>query len=560
MREPGSCVVLADFNPANLAACLRASGEVPQLSVRGQMMTGLAGALEGSRDEIESADVAVVWTEPGRISAEFAAGLAGGVPDSTRAIDEVDEFARQIETLASRIPTVLVASWALRPSHRGFGMAALEHATGMSALLLRMNLRLIEQLASLRNVHVLDSSRWMIAGGPQAFNPRLWFMAKIPFSTPVFQAAAQDLKAALRGIAGEARRLIVLDLDNTLWGGLVGEAGWEALRLGGHDPAGEAFVDFQHTLKALSRRGTLLAIVSKNDEAPAMEALQRHPEMVLRPQDFAAIRINWRDKAANVLDILTTLNLGAGSAVFIDDHPVERARVHEALPDVLVPDWPENPLLYASALSALNCFDAPGLTGEDRARTSLYRAEHERAQDRPRVGSTDEWLDSLELCVRIGELSSASSPRVAQLLNKTNQMNLSTRRLSEAAFVEWGAQSNRRVWTFRLSDRFGDAGLIGLLSLQMDDQEARVVDFVVSCRVIGRRVEETMLHHAIDFARSAGATRVLAQFQPTERNGPCRQFLERSGLSNGDGGTFWWDASRPYPRPSHVRIEHEVYA
>src|SRR5207249_4608997 len=188
----------------------------------------------------------------------------------------------------------------------------------------------------------------------------------------VLQEAARDIKGAVQAIRGESRKLLVLDLDDTLWGGSVGEIGWQNIKLGGHDAVGEAYVDFQRVLKSLLNRGNLLAIVSKNQESVALAALENHPEMVLRPGDFAGWRINWRDKAENIVELVSELNVGLQSVVFIDDNPAERALVAEALPEVLVPQWPESPLLYSAALHDLRCFDRPCLTDEDLTRSQMY--------------------------------------------------------------------------------------------------------------------------------------------------------------------------------------------
>ena len=557
MSEAVCCHIFSDFNAANLVAYLGADAASPMLRPEAHVVATLAAAaLMGS--SIRSEDVAVVWMQPHRVSDTMAEALEGRTADVARALAHVDEFALGVRALAGRVSSVLVPSWVLPANHRGFGLGALRPESGVKNLLLQMKLRVAEQLADVRNVHLLDADSWMLSAGKTAFNPRLWYMAKIPFANSVFQAAASDIKSALRGIAGEARKLIVLDLDETLWSGLVGEAGWQSLRLGGHDAIGEAYVDFQRLLKALSNRGILLAIASKNDEHVALEALQRHPEMVLRVEDFVARRINWRDKAQNIADMLSELNLGAHSAVFIDDHPVERARVREALPAVLVPEWPTTPLLYPGALLALDCFDAPAVTEEDRVRSQSYGTERERTGTLEAVGSVDDWVRTLDLHVRVAELSETNCPRAAQLLNKTNQMNLSTRRMSEAAFRAWAAHDDAEVWTFRVSDRFGDAGLTGLLSVQREDDTVRIVDFVVSCRVLGRRVEETMLHHAVQYGRAAGLKKVVAIYEPTARNRPCREFLDRCGFTNGDGRAFSWDLSRPYGPPAHVHIDQQT--
>jgi FkbH-like protein len=338
-----------------------------------------------------------------------------------------------------------------------------------------------------------------------------------------------------------------------LWGGIVGDVGMEGLRLGGHDSVGEAFVDFQRAIKQLKRRGVVLALVSKNTESVALEAIRSHQAMVLREDDFVGWRINWQDKARNVADLVAQLNLGLSAAVFIDDNPVERARVREALPDVLVPEWPEDKLLYASTLRALRCFDAPSLSREDAERTQLYAAERERDTLKTQLGSLDDWLHSLDMQVQVNRMDRTNIARTAQLLNKTNQMNLSTRRLTEAELDAWAAKPEHEVLTIAVSDRFGDAGLTGIVSVDHGSGVARIVDFVLSCRVMGRKVEETLLHLAIEAAKRRGSRRLEAHYLETKKNKPCLEFWERSGCDQQER-VFSWDTSKPYACPSAIQL------
>jgi FkbH-like protein len=341
----------------------------------------------------------------------------------------------------------------------------------------------------------------------------------------------------------------------------VGEVGWPDLKLGGHDAEGESFAEFQRRLKALGRRGVLLAIASKNDEAVALEAIDRHPGMILKAGDFSARRINWEDKAQNIADIADELSLGLGSVVFIDDSPVERSRVRAALPEVYVPDWPEDKLLYASALLELRCLDVPHLGEEDRARVALYAAERQRKQALTRSASHEEWLESLATRVRFSTLDGLNLPRAVELLNKTNQFNLRTRRLTAAELRAWAGTPGREMWVVHVSDRFGDAGLVGILGLEWGGATATLVDCVLSCRVMGRQVEEAMVWAAIERAREGGARRLVAPFFPTPKNGPCFNFFMKSGLEYaGDGHGFFWEAERAYPRPRAVSIEGEGLA
>jgi FkbH-like protein len=326
------------------------------------------------------------------------------------------------------------------------------------------------------------------------------------------------------------------------------------LRLGGHDPNGEAFVEFQQQLLALTKRGVALAVVSKNEETVALEAMRRHPEMVLRPEMLAAFRINWQDKAQNIVEIANELNLGLQSIVFLDDNPVERARVREALPEVYVPDWPADPTSYPVALASLNCLDAAHLSSEDLARNAMYATERERRSLRTRVSSMEEWLAALDLVVRFEPFGKPNAARIVQLLNKTNQMNLKTRRLSEAELAEWAAHPAREVWGVHVSDRFGDAGLTGILSLGREADEAHVEDYVLSCRVMGRRVEETMVWAAKRRAAALGAKWLVVKPIATPKNKPCCDFFARTDLLR-DGNHYRHPVGGDDPAPAKVTIQ-----
>jgi FkbH-like protein len=494
----------------------------------------------------EHADFALVWTRPEAIPS-FREQLLGKTVPLADVLAEVDDFAARIRAAASSVKQLFVASWVLPAFERGLGMIDLREG-GLALTLLRMNLRLVEALAGAPKVFVLDAGRWVAAAAHSATSSKLWFLGKVSFSADVFAEAAKDLRAALRGLRGAAKKLVVLDLDDTLWGGIVGDLGWEHLVLGGHDALGESYVDFQRHLLALSRRGVLLAVVSKNEESVALEAIARHPAMVIKADDLAAYKINWRDKAANIAELVSELNLGLQSVVFLDDNPVERARVREALPEVFVPEWPDDKLLYTQALSDLRCFDVPSVSREDLERTRMYAAERGREALKKSVGSLDDWLLSLGTKVSFARLDASNITRTVQLLNKTNQMNLSTRRLGEAELGAWAAAPGHELWAVSVADKLGDAGLTGILGLALEGDALRVVDYVLSCRVMGRRVEETMLCAAVSRARSLGARVVLAAYLPTPKNKPCLGLFQGSGFTLDEASkVFSWPTERAYP-------------
>ncbi|MEE4186551.1 MAG: HAD-IIIC family phosphatase, partial [Gammaproteobacteria bacterium] len=486
--------------------------------------------------------------------AEFNKVLQSEPFETNTLLEETERYAAQVLAAAERCRCVMVPSWTRAPGKRGLGPIDLRPG-GVGHTLALMNNCLAERLHEHASVFVVDSSTWFTGQNNPELAAKFWYAAKVPYAADVFREAARQVKALLRAVAGRSRKLLVLDLDDTLWGGIVGDVGWENLRLGGHDPVGEAFQDFQRGVKALQNRGIVLAVVSKNDEAVALEAISKHPEMLIRPNDLAGWRINWQDKAQNIAELVHELNLGMDAAVFIDDNPAERGRVAEALPELLVPDWPSDKLLYRLELDSLDCFDPAAISAEDAQRSHSYAVERERRQSRAAV-SLEDWLASLQLSVKLEPLADANRQRAAQLLNKTNQMNLSTRRLTETQLQEWVDHGNGRAfWTVWVADRFGDSGLTGLVSTECGNDVCKIVDFVLSCRVFGRQVENVMAAVAVCEARRHSAGTVSATLLPTAKNRPTREFFaERSGIARAGEHEFVWDAATDYNTPDFIDV------
>ncbi|HET9372554.1 MAG TPA: HAD-IIIC family phosphatase, partial [Vicinamibacterales bacterium] len=359
-------LLISDFTIAGLAPYL-ASGDEPRIEASTAPFDQVVPVLldAGAGCWSPRPDAAFVWTRPQSIRA-FARAAGNDPVAIDDLLSDVDAFADAVIGAAGRAGSIFVASWTMPAYERGLGMLNFDPKVGLAYLIGRMNLRLAERFSGHRTIHLLDAARWQALAGSAGVNPKLWHLGKIAFGPEVLQHAAADLKAGLAATRGRTRKLVVVDLDETLWGGVVGDVGWQQLRLGGHDAFGEAYVAFQRALKRLTRRGIVLAIVSKNTEAIALEAIDQHPEMVLRRDDFVGWRINWQDKAANIAELAAEINLGLDSVVFIDDNPAERARVRGALPDVLVPEWPADKLLYEQALASLTCFDTLTVSDEDR--------------------------------------------------------------------------------------------------------------------------------------------------------------------------------------------------
>ena len=545
--------LITDFNSQNLAVLLQKS---PLAIVScAQSDYGQTQRLlldPGDSFWVQPLDAILLWTLPQAAVPGFQKILSFESFPLDALMREIDGFCALIKKIPAAVKTIFIPSWTMPGSERGLGPMNLKPDIGPANVLMRMNLRLAEQLAAEPRVILLDANSWLsLAGGA---NPKLWYLSKTPFANAVFQEAASDVIATLEGLRGRGKKVLIVDLDNTLWGGILGDEGWEQLRLGGHDGLGEAFVDFQKGLKRLTKRGVLLAIVSKNEESVALNAIRSHPEMVLKLEDFAAWKINWNDKAANIAELMSGLNLGMDSAVFLDDSAFERARVQEALPAVLVPELPTDPMLYPSFLARLKCFDNPFISHEDRARTSMYVADRQRTSLQSEFSSLDEWLQALELRVVAERLTSANLERAAQLFNKTNQMNLSTRRLTAAELLAWSGVEGNHLWTFRVADKFGDYGLCGISSLAQNGTRGQLLDFVLSCRVMGRGVEETMLSTVAQNARNLGCRELVAEHLPTPKNQPIEKWFSHCPQAQKTGATFRFSLEKDFEFPKHVAL------
>jgi len=548
--------LLADFNARNLAVLLEKNASTSGVKCT-QAPYGQALQLLLDRSGEfwnDPCDALVLWTLPHLVTPEFQKVLSCEEFSTANLMAEVDSFCASVRHIPDNVRAILLPSWVAPGAERGLGPLNLGNQMGIANVLMRMNLRLADQFEQDLRVVLLDSQSWLATSGSGAYSPKLWYMSKTPFQNTVFQEASKDILSTLDGVRGLNKKVLVLDLDNTVWGGIVGDVGWEKLRLGGHDPIGEAFVDFQKHLKRLANRGVLLAISSKNEEAAALEAIRRHPEMVLRLEDFAAWKIDWNDKAQNMVELMVSLNLGLDSAVFLDDSPVERARVREALPQVTVPDLPEDPMQYASFLGNLRYFDNPMVSREDRNRSGMYAADRQRTALKATVKSLQDWLQMLDLRVVVEPLRDSNLERAAQLFNKTNQMNLSTRRMMPAELFAWSSNDGHGLWTYRVMDKFGDYGLCGISSVAREGSRGRLVDFLLSCRVMGRGVEETMLIASARRARELGCTELYAEFSPTPKNQPCERWLQSQSLLAREKNVYRLSLQNGLEFPSHVKV------
>ena len=371
---------------------------------------------------------------------------------------------------------------------------------------------------------------------------RYWYAAKYPFATVMIPLYADNIMRILASQMGRSRRVLVLDLDNTMWGGIVGDDGIEGLVLGSGSPLGEAHAALQRMALALKQRGIILCVSSKNDEAIALDAFRNHPEMVLKEDDIVAFRVNWEDKAANIKAIADAIDLGLDCFVFLDDNPAERKRVRDALPSVAVPELPEDPSDWLMVVQAAGYFEQAAFSNEDRLRAGFYKANALRAAQMERIGNHDDYLRSLGMRLSIAPFDGAGRKRITQLISKSNQFNLTTRRYSETEIAALQSDPDAITVQARLEDIFGDNGMISTVICRRTEQRWDVDSWIMSCRVLGRRVEEAILQHLVAEARGMGISEIIGRFIPTARNELVRDHYSRLGFvqTAADSGETVW--------------------
>ena len=538
--------IISSFNHANFVSLLKNSSnfdwEVNEVNYNQVFQT-----LTNSNAKMwkQRSNVTLIWTTPESISSEFQKLQNKNEANSDIIKKDVDYFCSCIRSIKKYSDIVLVPNWILKQPNETSLAFAYSKGFGLEYNLSFMNYYLSEQLNKEKNLYILNSSKWLLnCGASSAYNSKLWYLTKTPFSNNFFKQVISDLSNLYGSIKGLSKKLLILDLDDTLWGGIVGEVGWKNLRIGGHDHLGEAFRDFQIQIKSLKNQGIILALASKNDEVTAIKAINNHPEMILSMEDFVTHRINWEDKAKNIIDIVNELNLGLQSVVFLDDSPFERARVQEALPEVLVPELPKDPTDYNTFLSKLRCFDKTHVTDEDKSRSNLYKSESKRIKLKQQLKSLSDWIKTLNLTIVIEDIKNENTPRAVQLFNKTNQMNLSTRRLSEQEFNHWVKVDSNNLWTIRAADKFGDYGIIGILSISTKNNIATLVDFILSCRVVGRYIEETMIEFLKEFCQENNVNKIIGKYKKTEKNSLCYNFLNKLQLIDNNQYSFVFSSKK----------------
>jgi FkbH-like protein len=390
-------------------------------------------------------------------------------------------------------------------------------------------------------------------------DPSLWNLAKLQFSPDCLSLYAEHVCRILTAARGKSRKCLVLDLDNTLWGGVIGDDGIGGILLAQGDATGEAHLSMQKYALALRERGIVLAVSSKNEDETARRVFREHPEMLLKEHHFAVFQANWQDKASNIQAIAAELSLGLDSLVFLDDNPAERELVRRSLPQVAVPELPENPALFARTLAAAGYFDTIEFTLEDRHRAEFYQMNARRALLQSKAADLDAYLASLDMEISFRPFDATSRARITQLVNKSNQFNLTTRRYTETEIAELENNTSAFTLQVRLTDTFGDNGMISVIICHADPLPVWMIDtWLMSCRVLGRKVEYMVLRELQIHARSRGIKKLFGCYIPTDRNMMVRDhyaklgFRQRATLPTGE--THWEMLVNGDPGPEVMRV------
>ncbi|HTB63224.1 MAG TPA: HAD-IIIC family phosphatase [Opitutales bacterium] len=428
--------------------------------------------------------------------------------------------------------------------------------SALRATLAEVNAQLRAALPS--NIIWADITDTQKMTGENWSDERLWEALRQHPSPSGSVAVVELWLSLLRARWGQARKVLVTDLDDVLWGGIAGEDGIAGVRIGAGTPAGEAHTAYQNYLRDLKERGTLLAVCSKNNEADVLEIFSRR-QMPLRREDFTGWMVNWNDKAENLRALAAKLHLGLDSFVFVDDHPAERARVRQALPEVAVPELSVDPAGYVPALRARRFFDTITVSAEDRNRTAAYQANEQREELRAGFNSLEDFLRGLEMQCEQGPVTATELDRIEQLLARTNQWNLTTRRHSRAEIQSLLSRPGAHARWFRLRDRFGDNGLVSFwIVVPGADGEWEIDSWVMSCRVIGRGLEDLMFNELVSAARSQGVRRLRGIYLPTAKNNLVAGLLPGLGFTlegrtDNGGDLYTLELVKASERPHVIR-------
>jgi FkbH-like protein len=470
----------------------------------------------------------------------------------TFAAEHIAKVQGYIDALNSQLKCNIIYANFPEINENTFGNYANKVDFSFTYQLRKMNVELMNLAGEHKNLFINDIAALQNQVGRSfSFSPSLYTTSSMVYSVDFLPMVAKNTLDIIKVIQGKIKKCLILDLDNTLWGGIIGDDGMDGIQIGNLG-IGETFTKFQYWIKQLKERGIILAVCSKNEESTAREPFEKHPDMVLSMDDIAVFVANWDNKADNIRHIQSILNIGFDSMVFVDDNPVERKIVRENLPEVTVPELPEDPAFYLTYLQQLNLFDTAAVTDEDGDRTRQYQEESKRVSVKKSFVNEDEFLASLAMTARCNAFEKMEIPRIAQLSQRSNQFNLRTQRYTEEDIQNICNHPDFYTLSFKLADSFGDYGLVSMVILQKKNADELFIDtWLMSCRVLKRGLEQLVLNEMMAIARTNHCTKLVGEYLPTAKNGMVKDHYKNLQFTPGAIEGQWELLVNEYTNRNH---------
>lgn len=453
--------------------------------------------------------------------------------------------------------TILLHNF-MEPLYSPLGILENKQNFGFVQAVAYMNNMLNEAFNKSSQVFVFDFDSFASRiGKHNIMDHKMYYVGDMKISFEHFPALIDQYLAYIKPLKSLNKKCLVLDLDNTLWGGVIGEDGIDSINLG-PDPKGRPYFEFQKYILSLFDKGVILAVNSKNNLNDALEVFRKHPYSILKEEHFASLQINWNDKISNMKAITDELNIGLDSIVYIDDDKLNREIIREALPEVLVVELPEDQSLYPTILMEINDFNTLQIVEEDKLKGKIYAEQRTRKEFEKTATDMTEYLKGLMTIVTIEKANSFNIPRISQLTQKTNQFNMTTRRYTEEDIKGFSSNQNFIVFCSKAADKFGDNGIVGAAIIEKGKEQWRIDTFLLSCRVIGRKIEESMLAYILSEAKNRNANTVLGEFIPTKKNAPAKPFYQESGFvferSNNSIEMWLYRLQKEFEHPPFIKV------
>ena len=465
-----------------------------------------------------------------------------------------DEINNLIKIISKKSQSKIVITNFTIPTYTSLGIYESKIEYGTKEIILDLNKKLKELSRNIDSCYVYDFNSFVTKFGEKnVIDYKKMYYGDIKINFDIIPHLIYEFLGYVKPILGLNKKCIVLDLDNTLWGNIIGEDGIEGIKIGPY-PEGRSFVEFQKVIKSLSENGIILAINSKNNQKDAMKAINEHPHMILREKDFSCIKINWNDKISNMREIAKDLNIGLDSIVFFDDDPINRELLRMSMPEVNTIELPKDPSSYAQILRNLNDFNTLKITKDDTERKKMYSQEQNRQKLESSTENLNEYLKKLDIKIKIKLDNEFSISRISQLILKTNQFNLTTKRYQEEEIKEFVEDKTMIVGCSEVDDKFGENGITNVFIIKTKSNEWIIDTFLLSCRIMGRGIEEGIIGKILEIAKNKGIEKITATFIPTEKNKPAENFLKNYGFKK-EKENWVFLLKNKIKIPDHLQVE-----